>query len=324
MKNYFLLLILVISIIVVKLHAQGMVFDQDAFDKGEHYEIERADFIPDAFSLKKYAPYIIQQKLSTCVAYSTATALTMLNAINNNSTDIKMNSLQLVSPHWIYFRNKSYNDNACREGLNIDKAMVDVLNNGAPFMLMVEYPDFYPFGEVQLCNYYPPDYEKDLATASANKPDEIFRIRNIEEVKTVISKGLPVVIGMNVPSSFELSIGRSLWVPGTKETKLDGYGHAMVVVGYDDKKYDGAFEILNSWGEAWGSEGYIWIKYLDFKRFFLGGYALYKEKKLGNQLPNISGSQKSMLIDSDIKLSKSIKNKKSKGVNRWKELGGKM
>jgi hypothetical protein len=33
-------------------------------------------------------------------------------------------------------------------------------------------------------------------------------------------------------------------------------------------------EVLNSWGEAWGSSGYIWVRYADVLRFTVGAYAL--------------------------------------------------
>jgi len=42
-------------------------------------------------------------------------------------------------------------------------------------------------------------------------------------------------------------------------------GHAVVTVGYDDNrkigKYKGALKIRNSWGTAWGEEGYGWLPY---------------------------------------------------------------
>ena len=40
--------------------------------------------------------------------------------------------------------------------------------------------------------------------------------------------------------------------------------HAMLIIGYDDNKCEGAFQILNSSGEEWVDEGVIWVKYKDF------------------------------------------------------------
>ena len=40
-------------------------------------------------------------------------------------------------------------------------------------------------------------------------------------------------------------------------------GHAMCIVGFDDTKFGGAFEIVNSWGDDWANGGYIWIRYDD-------------------------------------------------------------
>jgi hypothetical protein len=45
-------------------------------------------------------------------------------------------------------------------------------------------------------------------------------------------------------------------------------GHAMTIIGYDDNKGpNGAFQVVNSWGEVWGDNGYVWIDY----DFFTGG-----------------------------------------------------
>ena len=58
----------------------------------------------------------------------------------------------------------------------------------------------------------------------------------------------------------------TLWQPVESPRVFHG-GHAMCVVGYDDDRYGGAFEILNSWGTDWGNNGYIWIRYRDFAAF---------------------------------------------------------
>jgi hypothetical protein len=48
----------------------------------------------------------------------------------------------------------------------------------------------------------------------------------------------------------------------------------MCVVGYDDNKYGGAFEIQNSWGTRWGNDGYIWISYRDFVAFIVQAFEI--------------------------------------------------
>lgn len=48
-------------------------------------------------------------------------------------------------------------------------------------------------------------------------------------------------------------------------------GHAVVIVGYDDKK--AAFHLRNSWGKEYGDNGYAWISYDDFKTYCRGAYS---------------------------------------------------
>lgn len=300
---------------------QGLIFDEDEFNQSEHFDGERAAIILEAFSLKKYTPYVFEQQYSTCVAYATATALTMMHAISNKETNKAHISLTAISPHWIYFRNKDKSDISCYEGLNIEKTMNDVLNHGALNLFYVEYSDYYPFSEKHLCKYNPSNYKSNLEKAKKNKPDKYVRIKYVEDIKYMIYKKIPVVIGMYVPESFETAKGKTLWTPKPDESRLDGYGHSVVVVGYDNNKYGGAFEILNSWGENWGDNGYIWIRYNDFKKYFIGGYALYKAyniekeplpliiKKLGKSL-NMDNK------DSDL----NTENKKSNAANPWQML----
>ena len=48
----------------------------------------------------------------------------------------------------------------------------------------------------------------------------------------------------------------------------------MVVVGYDDYKNGGSFEVMNSWGPEFGDNGFVWIKYTDVKKYLDEGYVL--------------------------------------------------
>jgi len=48
----------------------------------------------------------------------------------------------------------------------------------------------------------------------------------------------------------------------------------MTVVGYDDSKNGGSFQLINSWGSGWGNGGYFWITYDDFGTFVPYAYEM--------------------------------------------------
>jgi hypothetical protein len=66
----------------------------------------------------------------------------------------------------------------------------------------------------------------------------------------------------------------------------------MWVVGYDDTKYGGAFEILNSWGTNWGNSGFIWIPYQVFNQFANEAYELIENLAAYKDGAEYSGSVK--------------------------------
>ena len=64
----------------------------------------------------------------------------------------------------------------------------------------------------------------------------------------------------------------------------------MCVIGYDDDKYGGAFEVQNSWSTNWGNQGYTWIRYQDFANFTRYAYEIIDlpDGKKGNN--DLSGT----------------------------------
>jgi hypothetical protein len=97
---------------------------------------------------------------------------------------------------------------------------------------------------------------------------------SVEEKVLPIKRSLyerkPVVIGMPIYPTFRTA--KEVWQPSRHENSTGG--HAMCVVGYDNNKYGGAFEIQNSWGTEWGNNGYIWVKYEDFAEFVYEAYEI--------------------------------------------------
>jgi C1A family cysteine protease len=122
--------------------------------------------------------------------------------------------------------------------------------------------------------------EAQIQKAASGKIKDYARLFDIESpaaskifaVKKSLSENRPVVMGMICPPSFDGA--KEIWKPTEQaDRKLYG-GHAMCVVGYDDNKDGGSFEIQNSWGLKWGNGGYIWINYETFAAFTLYGFEI--------------------------------------------------
>jgi len=97
----------------------------------------------------------------------------------------------------------------------------------------------------------------------------------IARLKTYLAAGHPAMFGFSVYSSIEQA-GETGEIPfPSPRDRMEG-GHAVVAVGYDDKKEirnehadrpeTGALLIRNSWGKEWGEAGYGWLPYEYVKR----------------------------------------------------------
>ena len=121
---------------------------------------------------------------------------------------------------------------------------------------------------------------------------------------------------MKIHKSFYRAKG--VWGPlGASDPSLGG--HAMVVIGYDDNKYGGAFEILNSWGTAWGNGGYIWVKYSDFKRQTNSTYVMI-EKLNSPNIKKDNNNNNNNLVTTRSRMSGEIKLRLSNGYNMYPTL----
>lgn len=84
--------------------------------------------------------------------------------------------------------------------------------------------------------------------------------QKLEDLRGCINEGFPFVFGFMVFSSFmtkEVATSGYMTMPQIYDSILGG--HAVMAVGYDDKKKH--FIIRNSWGQDWGDNGYFYMPY---------------------------------------------------------------
>ena len=82
----------------------------------------------------------------------------------------------------------------------------------------------------------------------------------LDELKSALFQGFPVVFGFTVYQSFESQgVAHTGVVPMPQPGERSLGGHAVLMVGYDDVQ--GRFIVMNSWGTGWGMSGFFTLPY---------------------------------------------------------------
>lgn len=260
--------------------ATGGRLDPEEYRKAQVYEGLTDDDIrnplPGFISLARYAPPRLNQgKQGSCVAWSSAYAAhTILSSASTGQAPQQV----AYSPAFLY---NQIALEGC-QGSYLERAMRAMSQQGSvPF-------NSFPYDENN-CSRPPPASLNSVA--AQNKIHGFNRLTGGEDVKALsvraikehLAKGAPVVIGMMVGGSFmEGMMGKKLWEPTQRDYTQSGFGgHAMAVIGYDDRLAGGAFQIMNSWGPEWGENGIGWVRYGDFKEFTREAYGIDPLAKQG-------------------------------------------
>jgi len=86
------------------------------------------------------------------------------------------------------------------------------------------------------------------------------RLNGLAQMRACLASGFPVVFGFTVYASFEsAAMAKTGIMPMPKKGEAVLGGHAVLAVGYDDKA--GRLLVRNSWGPAWGQQGYFTMPY---------------------------------------------------------------
>ena len=280
-----LISIFLLSAAIASGQGRGAIFDEAYDNLPRRAELSGRAYenLPASYSLRLYAPLPGDQAdYGTCVAWAAAYgARTISESIALNRLNQSETTRNAFSPVYIY-RNARPDDPECLSGMQIYRALDYMRDVGTVKMHDTEKSVSFPRVNLAyyrtLRNYPIADYVTLFSSDERRKPALITRI-----VKKSISEGKPVIIGMNTPDSF--TAVTEVWQP-TEDPRVFYYGHALCVIGYDDNKYGGAFEVLNSWGRKWGNGGYIWIPYGTFVNFVTEGYEIIEN------IMNFSGTNK--------------------------------
>lgn len=266
-------LLLYYSIASLAQHGTGLNFDDNKYKNTPvKATLANNDYrgLPENASLKQYCPppgnqLLLNTSVGWAVSYGAKTILDA-QAYDWDKKEIRQN---VYSPFFPYFFAKSNKeDKDCSSGAYLSLALEVIMHRGTP-----KYADFLEFctEEISL-NIQQKASNHKIAGFSRLFDPESSAETKIKNLKKAIAEGFPVVIGMRVPSSF--SLAREFWQPREKYSE-EFPGHALTLIGYDDSKYGGAFEVLNSWGHDWGNEGFMWIPYQYLPEFLLYGFEVY-------------------------------------------------
>lgn len=229
-----------------------------------------ADNLPSSYSLvNKFPPIGDQGAYGTCVAW--AVGYNMKTAINGMEKGFGAgelaNAANQSSPKDLFIAVDDANKGTDCGGTNFNFALDVVQNRGVASLQTVPYSNL---GNCSHANQDPSWSQE----ASNNKIKYWRKIEgSVDAIKKNISQNVPVVFGAKLADNFMAHNSDEVI---TSATSYDNVGqhayHAMIIAGYDDNKGpNGAFRIINSWGNGWGATGLCWVDYnFFFSEFVMG------------------------------------------------------
>ncbi len=228
--------------------------------------------LPSKVDLSSYMPIPgYQGNQGSCVAFSSAYFVRSYQEfIERKDRSKDWNSLNLAgsinpktvfSPAYVYNSLNKGKDN----GITYFEALSFLVNHG---VVPWEYMPYEPNNFLKK----PEPKLEQIASQFLAKEFRKVRFQDLEEIKSLLADGNPVMVGVLISSNLkELKAGE---VYKSHSGTFMG-GHAVTLVGYDDSKE--AFLFANSWGEAWADKGFGWIDYKWFLKTAKVAYILIDE-----------------------------------------------
>ena len=202
---------------------------------------------------QKASPVRDQGESGTCVGFACATGMKEYQEL------IDYSKLIILSPRFVYEECKKVDGMPGAEGTTLRAAMQVLKKRG------VCREKYWPYAWHQKIK------RKRGAVKNAKKfrVKTYARILDLNELRmSVASKG-PCVMGVKVYQGMMDTKTGLIPMPGKKEYSLGG--HAICIVGYDDKK--SLVKFKNSWSDKWGNKGYGFLHYEYIERFMMDAWS---------------------------------------------------
>jgi len=193
--------------------------------------------IPDSSSLRDQVVEVLDQgDTSSCVAHAWAQALRIADRVAG------VNLPPLSSREYLYYNARAYDGGPIEDqGTQLRSCAQGIIKFGRPA------ESVWPFTPSYI-NERPP-WEAYREGYDARGVAGYHRVTTLDEIRQAIAAGHAVVGGTSVSKSIFTAGDGGIYSPDPAEQSVGG--HALTIVGYDAE----SFEIVNSWGAGWGSQG---------------------------------------------------------------------
>ncbi len=205
--------------------------------------------IPERVDLRPRLPPVRDQGgRSTCLAFAVTSAHEVLRANQKGEVEVR----QFLSEEFLYWECKQI-DNLSVPETTPDATNLALQQSGQP--------------PAEHCPYHLMRADEDFSVAPRPDVDPTqclkAQLQDVkatpEELKAHLASGRTVVLGIEINTGFHYAAEGLVPVPPIGQI-LDG-GHAILLVGYDDRKDGGCWIFRNSWGSGWGDSGYGYLPY---------------------------------------------------------------
>jgi hypothetical protein len=277
--------LLLFTIISLNYFGQGLILDSIAFKKSPLWEADEnygyASMLPAKISYRAYTPAVLDQgNTATCVGYSVAySQLSTQQNILMGVTNEYQKLFRAMDPNFIYSLIREMGDLWCEKGTSMIDAFSVLKSYGCKPMIWSPW---------LTCNDHKVALEDFTLAVASNYAINNYAaipmdVNVINSVKKALQQRLIVSCGIQLTESFAKgsSVSFGNYSPRKGESFIGG--HAMCVIGYDDNRNGGSFEVMNSYGSKYGDKGFVWIKYADFYNLVSEAYIVILEDfKKGN------------------------------------------